>query len=803
MLALSGSGPDPAHFLRLASVTPVGVYDNNSIAFSTPAAGVFPVIVADFDFRLAPVQERGRADGLGFALLNTAFYPAGPVPPTSAAEEPSFAGSIGLGFDLYKNEGDIGNANILPTFSNSVSIHYDGKVIGQVDLEKVTDIGNGQWHHARALVRQTGEGTYLSLSLTPACGDPFLVIDNQKIPGALPFEARVWFGARSSGEAANQDLANVRVNFLQATSSWISFSARRYLADEPQGSVELTLTRAGDTSGPATVAYATHDLTATAGADYVPASSTVTFEPGQAQRTIAIPLIDDDQQETTMIRPPGRNELTPDVSESFEVALTSLTAGASVAGPAVAQVLVFDDEGSRIHGHWGGQLCWGIIGMHTHLLPATGELLYWDRLGNVAGWSPKTGLSRPVGGPVFNLFCAGHAFLPDGRLLVSGGHDDPHGAGPGHDGVGINNLTAFDPTGDHLWHGLPPMSGPRWYPTVTVLSDGKALLISGSVDVDFTHNVLPEVYDPTQNVLHQLTGATDAAPYGAQLYPFMFALPDGQVAKVGPDADAWLLDTRGAGAWTRGPDSPDGLLRDYGSSVLINHTAIVFGGGGVEPGGPPPTNLVSAIDLDTSPWTWGQRPPMNIGRRQHNATILPDGRVLITGGSSGAGFSDMTGSATPAEIFDGQAWTMLPAAAVMRIYHSSALLLPDGRVISAGGGEGAGLTYFQNNAEVYYPDYWFKARPDLLGAPGEVVYDQPFALGSSATIARVTAIRLGSVTHSFDQNQRFVELPFQRTADGVLATVAADGWVPPGHYMLFVLDQNNIPSRGAIVRIHP
>ena len=139
-------------------MTPVGSYDNNTIAFPTPAPGAFPVIVADFDFRLTPVQGRGRADGLGFALLNAANHPAGPVPPTSGAEEPSFAGSIGLGFDLYKNEGDIGNANITPNFSDSVSIHYDGKVIGQVDLEKVTDIGNGQWHHARVLVRQTGGG---------------------------------------------------------------------------------------------------------------------------------------------------------------------------------------------------------------------------------------------------------------------------------------------------------------------------------------------------------------------------------------------------------------------------------------------------------------------------------------------------------------------------------------------------------------------------------------------------------------------------------------------------------------------
>jgi hypothetical protein len=803
MLALRGSGLDPAQFLRLASVTPVGAYDNNTIAFPTPAPGAFPVIVADFDFRLAPVQDRGRADGFGFALLNTANYRAGPVPPTAVAEEPSFAGSIGLGFDLYKNDGDIGNANITPTFSDSVSIHHDGQVIGQVDLENVTDIGNGQWHHARVVVRQTGAGTSLSLLLTPPCGDSFTVIDNLAIPGAAPFEARAWFGARSSGEATNQDLANVRVNFLPADASWISFGASRYLAEEPQGGVALTVTREGDLSAPVTVTYATRDLTATAGADYLAASGTVTFEPGQTQQTIVVPLIDDDQDETTMIPPPGRAELTPDVSESFQVTLTSLGANAQVAGPAVARVVIFDDEGSRIHGHWGRQWCAGIIATHAHLMPATGDLLYWDRLGNVASWSPSSGLSRQVDGPGYDLFCAGHALLPDGTLLVSGGHDDPLGASEGHDGVGVNNLSVFDPASAQPWHAAPAMSGSRWYPTVTTLSDGRALLISGSLDTNYDHNLLPEVYDPQLQTLQELTGATDAAPHGVQLYPFMFALPGGRVAKVGPDPDGWLLDTNGAGAWTRESGSPDGLLRDYGSAVLINHAAIVLGGGGADPGGPAPTNLVSSVDLDTAPWTWSERPPMNIGRRQHNATVLPDGRVVVTGGSSAPGFSNIAGSATAAEVFDGQAWTMLPAAAVARGYHHTALLLPDGRVISAGGGEGAGLTLFQNNVEVYYPDYWFKARPELRGAPAEIAHDQPFALGSSATIARVTAIRVPSVTHSFNQNQRFIELPFQRTPEGVLVTVAGDGWVPPGHYLLFVLDPDDVPSRGAIVHVHP
>ena len=803
MLVLRGVGSDPARFMRLASVTPLGVYDHNTITFPKGGVGAFPVIVADYDFRISLDQDRGRADGMGFALLNTAIYPDGAVPPPAVAEEPSFLGSLGLGFDIYKNDNDIGNVNITPNFSDSMSIHYDGQVLQQIDLEKITDIGDGQWHHVRVLLRQTAGGAALSVWLTPACGDPFALVTNQQIPGAVPYEARAWFGARSSGEAANSDIANVRVNYLDDDASWISFSSKTYLADEPQGTVAITVNREGNTASQASVAYATSDLTTTAGADYVPAAGTLTFQPGETQKTIVLTLIDDNQDETIMTRPPGRAELTPDVSESLQITLTPTSPNTQVAGPALARVVIFDDEGSRIYGHWGRQYCWGIIGMHTHYLPATGNLLYWDRLGNVAEWNPTTGQAAPVEGPGYDLFCAGHALLADGTLLAAGGHDDPLGAGEGHDGVGVNNLSVFDPTQAHPWRALPAMSGARWYPTVTVLSDGRALIISGSQDVNYTHNLLPEVYNPVDNTLQELTGAADAAPHGVQLYPFMYALPGGKVAKVGPDADGWLLDTAGTGAWTAEPSSPDGLLRDYGSSVLINHKAIVFGGGGADPAGPAPTNLVSTVDLDQAPWTWYEHAPMMIGRRQHNTVILPDGRVLATGGSSSAGFSNFDGSATPAEVFDGGKWTMLPAAGVPRIYHSSALLLPDGRIMSEGGGEGAGITSFQNNAEVFYPDYWFKQRPVIQSAPTEVTFDQAFPVMSATPIARLTLIRVPAVTHSFNQNQRFMELGFQQIPGGVSATVPGDGWVPPGHYYLFMLDQNNIPSVAAVVRVHP
>ena len=149
-------------FLRLASALPdPAPPSSNTITFPSTAPAS-QMIQADFDVRMIPgntvLSGTGRADGFGFALLNKAFFPTPgiePQGPLFATEEPNFAGSFGMGLDIYKNTGrpvgfpnDIGNVNILPTFSNSLSIHFDGKIIKQVDVTGLGDLGGGQWIHA-------------------------------------------------------------------------------------------------------------------------------------------------------------------------------------------------------------------------------------------------------------------------------------------------------------------------------------------------------------------------------------------------------------------------------------------------------------------------------------------------------------------------------------------------------------------------------------------------------------------------------------------------------------------------------
>jgi WD40 repeat protein len=197
---------------------------------------------------------------------------------------------------------------------------------------------------------------------------------------------------------------------------------------------------------------------------------------------------------------------------------------------------------------------------------------------------------------------------------------------------------------------------------------------------------------------------------------------------------------------------------------------------------------------------------MAYARRHLNATILPDGTVLVTGGTSGTGFSDEASAVHAAELWDPNTgkWSTLASNSVIRVYHSTSLLLPDGRVLHTGSGDAAGnANHF--DAELFYPPYLYKGtRPYISQGPSTVNYTETFFVGTAdpAAIARVTWIRLGSVTHAFDSNQRFNELTFVPAPGGLNVTApASPNLAPPGHYMLFILNRNGVPSSARIIRI--
>ena len=802
---LSGGPTGSGRYLRLVSQGPQpGPPTANTITFAVTDAAPAQAIVAEFDFRMVCGATRG--DGFGFALLDTASYPGATVEPDrppSIAEEPGYTRSIGVGFDIFANPAtpglpaDIAHDGIRARFSSSISLHFDKKFLAQVDTVPVTDLANGRWLRARVIVR-VGR-VAVQLAATPGV---WVTLLDRAVPGLRPYEARAHFAGRGGGETADVELDNVSVNFLAAGESTVSCEAAVTEVVEEAGTTTVQLTRTGDLSRAVTVAYATTDGSASV-ADFTPASGTVTFPARQARAAISVPILDD---------------AIPEAAETFTLTL-SLPAGGAVLGSARATVRILDDETAAVEGRWSEPFNIGATGVHTALLP-DGRVLLFDRIGNYRLWDPATrAVSRvlpPPGGA--NLFCSGHSFLPDGTLLVAGGHDDL-GHGPGgavgggeHDGFGLATAFRFV-AATQRWVALPKMRAGRWYPTNTTLANGDVLVLSGSVVKNsggYIQNTLPEIWEIATGRWRSLPTAQQQQvnspfphPQGVDLYPRMFLLPDARVLKVGADLDTWILDPADAGNWS--PSLRRVLeTRTYGAAVMYESGKILYVGGAN-----PPTASAEVFDVNAATPAWRQVGSMREPRRQLNATTLPDGSVLATGGSRNSG-GDADGVSSPvllAELWSPatELWSPMAAMDIARLYHSTALLLPDGRVLSLGGGHSGASTSFHNEAEIFSPPYLFRGpRPAIAAAPTVLTYGQRFLLQTpdAAAIRSACLIRLAAVTHSFDQNARRVALSFTARAGALeMATPSASAVAPPGHYLLFIVNADGVPSVARIVNL--
>jgi hypothetical protein len=213
----------------------------------------------------------------------------------------------------------------------------------------------------------------------------------------------------------------------------------------------------------------------------------------------------------------------------------------------------------------------------------------------------------------------------------------------------------------------------------------------------------------------------------------------------------------------------------------------------------PPTNTAEVIDLQAGA-TWRYVAPMAKARVQLNATLLPDGKALVTGGHQGTVNNDPTKPVYLAEMWDPQTetWASMASMAIYRGYHSTTTLLPDGRVVCAGGDGG---TPSGDNREIYSPPYLFKGpRPTIISAPATVGYGQAFFVETpdAASITNVNWLALGSSTHAVNMGQRINHLTFSQTPGGLNVTAPANANLcPPGPYMLFILTSDGVPSVAA------
>ena len=783
-----------------------GTLTHNSIAFDRTHVGPAEEVVADFAFRIQP--ENGRADGFGFALLNTATYStSGMVAPTAVAEEPNFVGSLGIGFDIFQS-----NEERLEVNDNHISIHYDNKLLREVNVRNMVDLAEGEWIHARIVMRPNIPYTDISVMLTQ-CGQPTsTVVDQFRVPGLVAYEGRAYFAARSGGLTANHDIDDIRVHFLDGEQSMIQFATGCAAVAETATTVELTVTRVGNVEAAATVNYATISNTATATQDFHPVSGTLTFEPGALIKTIRIPILDD--------------AIDNERAESFAITLSGVRGDAQVGGPYSMKVQIIDDELARREGYWHDLLPSQVVPIHAQLLP-TGQMMYWDRHDEKLGWDghprlfdPTTNTIRAAAAITYDLFCSGYSFLENGHMLVAGGHVTGT--------FGEDKMSIYDPFNDK-WMRHADMNAGRWYPTAVTLSNGDVLVMGGTFDLEGESavNTIPQVWETEANRWRTLFGAKhdnrpndlDYFPIGAEYtedhpnyYPFLYVTGPSHVFNAGPQQMARYLDTAGLGEWR---DVAPSLLkyRDYGSSVMYDNGKVLITGG--NPRDPNvndnptvvPSDTSEVIELAMPTPAWRQVSSMNYGRRHLNATLLPDGRVFVNGGSSAPGFDNEEGAVLAAEMWDPdtEMWTTMAAQQRYRGYHSIALLLPDGRVLSGGGGHPNPLRGAQHNFEIYSPPYLFKgSRPEITAAPTHVRYGQEFVVETpnGAEIANVNWIRLSAVTHAFNQSQRINRLPFVQNTNGLTITApTAPELAPPGHYMLFILKADGVPSIAKIIQL--
>jgi hypothetical protein len=345
----------------------------------------------------------------------------------------------------------------------------------------------------------------------------------------------------------------------------------------------------------------------------------------------------------------------------------------------------------------------------------------------------------------------------------------------------------------------------RWYPITTTLSDGRVLILGGETNCAGCNAPTPEIYDPTTDTLSLLTGADYNFPY----YPHTFVLPDGRIL-VSSTAESPIvsqtlnLNTR---TWT-----PVGTQKlEAGTAVQYRPGKILKTGTSTDADWAVRNSsaLAYVLDMNQPNPDWRQIASMAYPRTYAPATMLADGTVFVSGGGITTAATDPSGAVYNGELWspDTEAWTTTPPMQTPRLYHSTALLLPDGRVVVAGSGRDDPGTVPTDrfSAEFYDPPYLFKGpRPTITSAPAGVGYNQQFTVQTpdAAQIGSVSMIRLGSMTHAINMGQYYVPLTFTAGSGSLSVQSPANGnWAPPGYYMLFIVNTNGVPSVAAMVDV--
>jgi hypothetical protein len=466
--------------------------------------------------------------------------------------------------------------------------------------------------------------------------------------------------------------------------------------------------------------------------------------------------------------------------------------GLSTTSTSVA-VTVNNSANASVVGSWSSPVSTPAVAVNLILLQNNKVLFYQD--GNTPTvWDYVAGTSTNIPLPT-DLFCSGHALMSDGRILVVGGF------GESGTTLGIKSAEIFDPN-KLTWTSVPNMQYKRWYPNATTLPDGRILVVAGWQTSANTNAGISEIYDPTTNAWTSLTNANN--PF--ETYPFMYVLPDGRVIHIGGSeyaTDTDILDLSTTSWSVLDPNIVDGA-----SATMYSPGKFMKAGSAADSQNVgPSSNTTFVLDMTQPSPAWHQTASMAYPRSFMNLTMLPDGSVLATGGETDKNGGDISKAVYAAELWSPQTqtWSTMASMHTPREYHGTAVLLPDGRVLESGMGADFGNVPDEKSAEFYSPPYLFKgARPVITQAPSQIQYGSNFFVGTpdATSIASVSLIRTGAVTHFFDQNERYLPLSFTQTSGGLTVTAPVNAnLAPPGYYMLFIVNSAGVPSVAPFVQV--
>lgn len=493
------------------------------------------------------------------------------------------------------------------------------------------------------------------------------------------------------------------------------------------------------------------------------------------------------------------NGLTDGTAYTFTVTATN-SVGTGPASAASAGVTPTASGG----GQWGPLMSWPMVAIHSILMDSGKVLQFdgWQQPEPTEVYDPATQAFATQTAPD-SVFCSGMAELPDGRVLVIGGYG---GLSTGQ--IGIVDTNVFDPA-TNAWTRVADMHYPRWYPDLTELGDGRFVAISGNTTDESHWADTPEVFDPSTGQWTVLSGVSTSQVHEAE-YPFSYLLPNGNVFTIGPSEDKSFELNVNAKTWAQVGGS-SGVVN--GSSIMYLPGKVLYSGGAADLNPSTAAQATAAtIDLTLATPTWRQVAPMAHARMYHTLTMLADGTVLAVGGeptSGQTGPTEVSGGVLPSEIWNPTTQTWSPAAATgaTRGYHSTALLMPDGTVLVGGSGHANPGLAGQLSSQVYSPPYLFKgARPTISSAPGSISYGSSFSVTTpdAGSISAVNLVSLGSDTHQSDMDQHFMPLSFTQSGNSLTIQAPSNGnYAPPGHYMLFLVDSNGVPSVAPIIAVTP